>query len=81
MKFILFSKIKFEIPEPIALIECYCYQNDFYSKYDLLEDKKIEDVNKIGARIKKEVLLECRIEQGTNRTGDGSLFDNTPSLA
>ena len=33
---------------------------DFYSKYDLLEDKKIEDVNKIGARIKKEVLLECK---------------------
>jgi hypothetical protein len=61
MKFFLFSKISFEIPEPIALIECYCYQNDFYSKYDLLEDKKIEDVNKIGARIKKEVLLECKI--------------------
>ena len=60
MKFFLFSKISFEIPEPIALIECYCYQNDFYSKYDFLEDKKIEDVNKIGARIKKEVLLECK---------------------
>ena len=61
MKFYLFSEISFEIPEPIALIECYCYQNDFYAKYDLLEDKKIEDVNKIGARIKKEVLLECKI--------------------
>ena len=61
MKFFLFSKIPFEIPDPIALIECYCYQNDFYSKYDLLEDRKIEDVNKIGARIKKEVLLECKI--------------------
>ena len=64
MKFFLFSKISFEIPEPIALIECYCYQNDFYSKYDLLledRDRKIEDVNKIGARIKKEVLLECKI--------------------
>ena len=61
MKFFLVSKISFEIAEPIALIECYCYQNDFYSKYDLLEDKKIEDVNKIGARIKKEVLLECKI--------------------
>jgi hypothetical protein len=60
MEFLLFSKISFEIPEPIALIECYCYQSDFYSKYDLLEDKKIEDVNKIGARIKKEVLLECK---------------------
>jgi len=60
MKFFLFSKISFEIPEPIALIECYCYQNDFYSKYDLLEDRKIEDVNKIGARIKKEILFECK---------------------
>jgi hypothetical protein len=63
MKFILFSEIIFEIPDPIALIECYCYQNDFYAKYDLLlehRDRKIEDVNKIGARIKKEVLSECR---------------------
>ena len=61
MKFLLFSKISFEIPDPIALIECYCYQNDIYSKYDLLEDRKIEAVNKIGARTKKEVLLECKI--------------------
>ena len=61
MKFFLFSKTSFEIPDPIALIECYCYQNDFYAKYDLLEDKKIENVNKIGARTKKEVLLECKI--------------------
>jgi len=63
MNFFLFSKISFEIPEPIALIECYCYQNDFYSKYDLLlegRDRKIEDVNKIGARIKKEVLFKCK---------------------
>jgi len=61
MKFIIFSEIIFEIPDPIALIECYCYQNDIYSKYDLLEEKKIENVNKIGARTKKEVLLECKI--------------------
>ncbi len=61
MNFFLFSKISFEIPNPIALIECYCYQNDIYNKYDLLlENKKIENVNKIGARIKKEVLLECK---------------------
>lgn len=60
MKFLLFSEISFEIPDPVALIECYCYQNDFYAKYDLMEDRKIEDVNKIGARIKKEVLLECK---------------------
>lgn len=60
MKFLLFSKISFEIPNPITLIECYCYQNDFYSKYDLIKDRKIEDVNKIGARIKKEVLSKCK---------------------
>ena len=72
MKFFLFSKIPFEIPDPLALIECYCYQNDFYSKYDLLEDKKIEDVNKIGARIKKEVLLECKII--TERTKSVNIF-------
>jgi len=44
MKFLLFSKISFEIPDPIALIECYCYQNDFYSKYDFMEDKKIDEI-------------------------------------
>jgi len=63
MNFFLFSKIPFEISDPIALIECYCYQNGFYAKYDLLlehRDRKIEDVNKIGARIKKEVLSECK---------------------
>jgi len=72
MKFFLFSKISFEIPDPIALIECYCYQNDFYFKYDFLEDKKIEDVNKIGARIKKDVLLECK--KIIERTKNLSIF-------
>ena len=76
MKFFLFSKISFEIPDPIALIECYCYQNDIYSKYDLLlehRDRKIEDVNKIGARIKKEVLSECK--KITERTKSLSIFE------
>jgi len=75
MKFFLFSKISFEIPDPIALIEYYCYQNDFYSKYDLLlehRDRKIEDVNKIGARIKKEVLLECK--KITEKTKSVNIF-------
>jgi hypothetical protein len=72
MKFFLFSKIKFEIPDPIALIECYCYQNDIYSKYDLLGDKKIENVNKIGARIKKEVFLGCKTI--TERTKGVNIF-------
>jgi hypothetical protein len=75
MIFFLFSKISFKIPDPIALIECYCYQNDFYAKYDLLlehRDRKIEDVNKIGARIKKEVLLECK--KITESTKNLSIF-------
>jgi len=72
MKFFLFSEISFEIPNPIALIECYCYQNDFYNKYDLLKDRKIEDVNKIGARIKKEVLSECK--KITERTKNLNIF-------
>ena len=76
MKFFLFSKIPFEIPDPLALIECYCYQNDFYSKYDLLEDKKIEDVKKIGARIKKEVLSN-QFEELIRLVNLGSL---TPGL-
>ena len=72
MKFFLFSKISFEISDPITLIECYCYQNDIYSKYDLLGDKIIEDVNKIGARIKKEILLECKTI--TERTKSVNIF-------
>jgi len=72
MKFFLFSKISFEIPDPVALIECYCYQNDFYTKYDLLKNRKIEDVNKIGARIKKDVLLKCK--KIIKRTNNLSIF-------
>ena len=59
MKFLLFSKIPFYISDPIALIECYCFQNDFYAKYDLKENRTIEDVNRIGARIKKNLLQKC----------------------
>ena len=73
MKFFLFSKISFAIHDPIALIECYCYQNDFYSRYDVIEDRKIEDVNKIGARIKKEVLLKCK--EITESTRDLGIFN------
>lgn len=60
MRFYLFSKIAFEINEPITLIECYCYQSDFYSKYDVIKDRTIEDVNKIGARLKHSTILECK---------------------
>ena len=61
MRFILFSEISFEVSHPIVLIESYCFQNDFYSNYDLLENRKIEDVNKIGARINQDLLQQCKI--------------------
>lgn len=64
MKFLLFSKIPFEVFDPVALIESYCFQSDFYENYDLLllkGKRKGEDANKIGARIGEEVLPECKI--------------------
>ena len=63
MKFLLFSKIPFEVSDPVALIESYCFQSDFYENYDLLllkGKRKVEDVNKIGARIGEEVLPKCK---------------------
>lgn len=60
MKFTLFSKITFEVSHPITLIESYCFQNDFYSSYDLIENRNIEDVNKIGARISSKLLEQCK---------------------
>ncbi|MBP8718008.1 MAG: hypothetical protein KBI07_02800 [Candidatus Atribacteria bacterium] len=61
MKFYLFSRIEFEIPAPISIIECYCYQSDFYSKYDVIENRKIEDINKIGARLKSTTISKCKV--------------------
>jgi len=63
MKFSLFAKISVEISDPVALIESYCFQSDFYENYDVLllkGKRKVEDVNKIGARIGKEVLPACK---------------------
>ena len=59
MKFLLFSEISFDVAEPMALIEAYCFQSDFYSNFHLLKNKKIEDVNKIGARVKSELFPAC----------------------
>jgi hypothetical protein len=59
MKFSLFQKILFEVPNPIALIETFCFQSDFYSSYDIIKDKKIDDVNRIGARIGLNLLPRC----------------------
>ena len=75
MKFYLFSKIEFEIPNPVYLIECYCYQSGFYFQYDVIENRKIEDVNKIGARLKSKTILECKSIVETAKKLD--IFQNT----
>ena len=72
MKFFLFSKISFEVSNPIALIEAYCFQGDFYANYDLLNDRTIEDVGKIGARIGKDPIRKCKTIVG--RTKDLKVF-------
>ena len=74
MKFTLFSKIPFEVSHPIALIESYCFQNDFYSSYDLLKNRRIEDVNKIGARISAELLQQCKTVIKRSNANDLALF-------
>lgn len=63
MRFCLFSRRFFEVKDPEALIEAYCFQSDFYENYDLLRRKgkrSIWDVNEIGARLKEETLQECK---------------------
>ena len=74
MKFTLFSKIPFEVSHPIALIESYCFQNDFFSSYDLLKNRKIEDVNKIGARISSELLQQCKTVIKRSNANDLAFF-------
>ena len=72
MKFLLFSKIPFEVSDPIALIESYCFQSDFYANYDRLGDRKVGDVNKIGARTEKKLLRKC--EAVTENTKNLHIF-------
>ena len=74
MKFTLFSKIPFEVSHPIALIESYCFQNDFFSSYDLFKNRRIEDVNKIGARISSELLQQCKTVIKRSNANDLTLF-------
>ena len=69
MRFILFSKTEFEISDPVALIESYCFQSDFYKNYDLLlPARELEAVNRIGARIPKKLLRKYKgvIENSNN---------------
>lgn len=63
VRFSLFSKRSFEVLYPVALIEAYCFQSDFYANYDLLlrrRKRSINDVNEIGARIMRDQLSTCR---------------------
>lgn len=63
MKFLLFSKLPFDVPDPNSLIESHCIQSDFYVNFDLVpvEDREITHVYQIGARVKKKILEEdCR---------------------
>ena len=59
LNFKLFSKIKFSVHNPILLIEACCIQSDFYVNYDIIRERNISDVNKIGGRTKKIVLKNC----------------------
>jgi len=70
MRFLLFSKISFEVYDPVALIESYCFQSNFYANYDFLSDK---DVNKIGARIERKLLPKC--EAVTKNTKNLYIFE------
>ena len=63
MKFRLFSEVKleFEVSCPVALIESYCFQSDFYANFHLLlPDRGVENVNAIGARIPEDTLRKCK---------------------
>jgi hypothetical protein len=61
--FTLFKDRAFEVKYPEALIEAYCFQSDFYAKYDKdrpRDDNSFEHVHYIGARIQKSVLDKCK---------------------
>ena len=59
LNFKLFSKINFSVHNPILLIEACCIQSDFYVNYDIIKNKDISYVNKIGGRINENVLKKC----------------------
>ncbi len=62
MRFCLFSERCFEVKHPVALVEAYCFQSDFYKNYDLLlrkNSRSLLDVNKVGGRIQEGILSEC----------------------
>jgi hypothetical protein len=62
MTFQLFKKICFKVTDPIALIEAFCFQSDFYANYDAVpvRERKVQHVNRIGARIDERLLPKCQ---------------------
>jgi len=74
MRFSLFKQIGFEVSCPLAIIESFCYQSGFYSNFDLLTQRKVEDANKIGARIPKIIIP--KIKKVTENTKDMAIFGN-----
>jgi hypothetical protein len=62
MTFQLFKKIRFKVTDPIALIEAFCFQSDFYANYDAvpIQERKIQHVNRLGARIDERLLPKCQ---------------------
>ena len=76
MIFTLFKDIRFKVAEPESLIEAYCFQSNFYSKYDFERpdgDERYKRVRFIGARIEKPVVDKCR--SLISQYGDISVID------
>lgn len=78
MSFHLFKKISFKVADPIALIESYCFQSDFYANYDVVpvKEREIDHVNKIGARIGENLLQRCKVVIENTRKLKMFEFDN-----
>jgi len=73
--FTLFRDRAFEVTDPEALIEAYCFQSDFYAKYDFQRpkgDNSFEYVRFIGARTERSILSHCKAV--IDRYKDFSMF-------
>lgn len=81
MRFSLFKSLSFEVKEPAALIEAYCFQSDFYGSYDLplsQGDRGLDYVSLIGARIKENSLEACK--RIIEKHADFAMFDKSMTL-
>jgi len=80
VEFKLFGKMSFTVTDPVALIEAFCFQSDFYSNYDVVpvKERKMQHANRIGARINKELLP--RAQRVIEETSALELFQYDDSL-